>query len=253
MRFVLDQYAHLDSPIHRWDPRFKLIGFLLLIFAFSFVRDLYLLPALVLLTALILAVAQLPGSFVLARWRYPSLFLIAVVILLPFLSGSTVLAALGPVEVYQEGIRSTVLIAVRFLSILTLGIVLFGTASFVTTVRAMRSLGLPVILADVILLSFRYIFELGDYLHRMETALRLRGFRARRLSLRGIGTLAWLGGSILVRSYERSEWVYRAMLLRGYGQAGRPRNEFRATRSDAFMLGAFCTMAAALIVGQVLL
>ena len=32
---IIDEYSHLISPLHRWELRCKLVGFLLLIFAFS--------------------------------------------------------------------------------------------------------------------------------------------------------------------------------------------------------------------------
>jgi len=85
MRFGIDQYPYLDSPLHRWDPRLKLIGLMVLIFAFSFVGSLYLLPAMVLVTAIVYVISRLPVSFMLTRLRYPSIFLLVVVLLLPLL------------------------------------------------------------------------------------------------------------------------------------------------------------------------
>ncbi len=254
MKFILDQHAHLNSPIHRWDPRFKMIGFILLIFTFSFISQLYLLPAMVLVTFTILWISKLPWSFVLNRLRYPSFFVAVVIILLPFISGDSVLFEIGPVDIKEEGIESALLIAVRFISILVLGIILFGTAPLLTSIRAMRSLGLPSILADMTLLTFRYLFEIGNYLHQMETALRLRGFNARRFSPRGFGTLAWLGGSILVRSYERSEWVYKAMIMRGYGQkTDISESHFKAGPYDISGLVILALIASGLILVQELI
>ena len=83
--------------------------------------------------------------------------------------------------------------------------------------------------------------------------MRLRGFHERRLSPRGVGVLAWLGGSILVRSYERSEGVYKAMILRGYGHAGHPREEFRSCPADAVALAATLLVAAGFIAAEVLI
>ena len=131
--------------------------------------------------------------------------------------------------------------------------VLLGTAPFLTTIKAMRALGLPAVLTDMTLLTFRYLFEIGDYLHRMETALRLRGFRAKRLSMRDLGTLAWLGGSILVRAYERSEWVYKAMIVRGYGQTKPPRHEFQARLSDVVAIGIALLVSAGFVAGELLI
>lgn len=254
MKFILDQHAHLDSPIHRWDPRMKLVAFLILIFAFSFVDELYLLPAMALTTAVIFTISRIPISFILARLRYPSFFLFVVVIMLPFLSGSDVLFNIGPLEVNEEGCEAALVISVRFFSIITLGLILFGTAPLLTSIKAMRSLGLPAILADMTLLTFRYLFEIGNYLHQMETALRLRGFQAKRFSLRGFSTLAWLGGSILVRSYERSEWIYRAMIMRGYGQnAAISESSFQISIRDILGLGLLVLVASGFVTAQVML
>ena len=252
MRLGIDEYAHLDSPLHRWDPRCKFIGLMALIFAFSFVRDLRMLPAMVVVTAAIYIVAKLPVSFMLTRLRYPSFFLLVVVLLLPFVSGHTVIMSLGPLDLRQEGLVSVLLIATRFLCILTVGLVLFGTAPFLTTIKSMRALGLPAILTDMALLSFRYLYQIGDDLHRMETSIRLRGFQERRFSRHGLGILAWLGGSILVRSYERSEWVYKAMILRGYGNIGRQQDEFRASSRDVIALGVTLLVAVGFVAGDII-
>ncbi|MDY6911582.1 MAG: cobalt ECF transporter T component CbiQ [Chloroflexota bacterium] len=253
MNFALDEYAHLNSILHRWDPRFKLIGFAGLIFAFSFVQDLYVLPAMALVTGAIFLISRLPVSFVLYRLRYPSIFLLMVILILPFLSGETVIFSIGPLDVREEGLVSVLLIATRFLCILTLGLILFGTAPFLTTIKAMRALGLPPILADMTLLTFRYLSEIGDYLHRMEAALRLRGFNARRFSFHGLGTLSWLGGSILVRSYERSEWVYKAMIMRGYGQRKSSGEGFEYSIFDSMVLGIALLLAAGFVAAQIVL
>ncbi|MEA1959411.1 MAG: cobalt ECF transporter T component CbiQ [Chloroflexota bacterium] len=253
MRFGFDEYVHLGSPLHRWDPRFKLIGLFVLIFAFAFVRDPRLLLAIVAVTAAIYIASRLPLSYLLTRLRYPSLFLLALVLALPFISGGDVVASLGPIDLKQEGLTSALLIATRFFCILTVGLVIFGTAPFLNTIKAMRALGLPDILTDMTLLAFRYFHDTGEYLHRMETSMRLRGFHERRISPRGVGVLAWLGGSILVRSYERSEGVYRAMILRGYGHAGHPGEEFHSCPADAVALAVTILVAMGFVVAEILI
>ncbi|MDY6917924.1 MAG: cobalt ECF transporter T component CbiQ [Chloroflexota bacterium] len=253
MKFGFDEYVHLSSPLHRWDARYKLVGLMALIFAFAFVRDLRMLPAMLLATAVAYSLSRLPPSFLFTRLRYPSLFVVVVVLLLPFLSGQTTLVSLGPIDVRQEGLIAAILIATRFLCILTVGLVLFGTASFLRTVEAMHALRVPDILTDMALLAYRYMFEIGDYLHRMEAAMRLRGFRERLVSIDGLRTLAWLGGSILVRSYERSEWVYKAMILRGYGEGEHGRGEFQANRGDVIAFVGALVVAGAFIAAEYLI
>jgi cobalt/nickel transport system permease protein len=253
MKLGIDEYANLSSPFHRWDARYKLVGLVVLIFAFSFVRDLRLLAAMLAVTALMYVMSRMPARLI-GRWlRVPSVIILVIVLTLPFLSGDTVLWSLGPLSLRQEGLLSAFLIAVRFACIVTVGITLLGTTPLLGSIKAMRAMGLPSIMADMALLAFRYLHELGDTLSRMMTAMRLRGFRHRRLSPGGLKNFAWLSGSLLVRSYERSEGVYHAMILRGYGQAPQPRAEFRSRPMDAVVLGAIVLVAAAFVSADFLL
>jgi len=50
--------------------------------------------------------------------------------------------------------------------------------------------------ADMALLTFRYLQEIGWDLRRMQISMRLRGFKKRRFSPRGLRTLARLSGSL---------------------------------------------------------
>jgi cobalt/nickel transport system permease protein len=248
----LDQYATLQSPLHRWDARFKLAGLLALIFAFSFVQDLRLLPLLLLITATLFLLSRLPARFLLSRLKYPGIFLLAAAIVLPLFSGSTELLRLGPLVVRQEGLLALLLVVVRFLCILTVGIVLFGSAPFLTTIKAMRALRLSPILADMMLLAYRYIFEIGRELGTMQTAMRLRHFDRGRLNPRALRTMAALAGTLLVRSYERSERIYKAMVLRGYGAgaSGRAAAPFQADRRDIIALAGMLALALGIVVAQ---
>ncbi len=230
MNQPIDDYAHLDSLIHRWHPKPKLIGLLALIFAIATVEKLALLPVVLGITVILFVLSQLPLSFLQRRMRYPGFFLLGIVLLLPWLSGDTVLWQWGWLTLRQEGLLAVVLIASRFLCILTVGIVLLGTMPFLTTIKAMRSLGLPHLMADMTLLTYRYLYEVANNLATMRRAMRLRGFGQghryriqRRLTfvpdVRDLNLLASLTGSLFIRSYEQSEQIYKSMRLRGYGQS----------------------------------
>lgn len=251
MRLDLDEFAHLDSILHRWDPRHKLVGLGALLFAFSFVTDLRLLPAVATATAAIYALSRLPLSFFWRRIRYPGFFLLMLAIVLPLFSGQTILFRLGPLAVRQEGLLHLLLIAVKFICILTVSMVLFGTARFPVTIRAMRHLGIPDALVDITLFSYRYIFKIGDDLGRMQTATTLRGFRARNAG--ALQTLASLAGSLLVHSYEQTDRVYKAMILRGYGEPARAADEFAAVPADRLWLAVALALSAGLVAAQLLL
>ncbi|MBD2111521.1 MULTISPECIES: cobalt ECF transporter T component CbiQ [Cyanophyceae] len=222
----LDTYVHRESVIHRWSPRLKLVSLVALMFAFAMVRQLTLVPWMLGLAAALYGLSGLPVSFLRQRLSYPGLFILSLVVVLPLTVGDTVLGQWGWLTLRQEGLQATLLIVGRFLSILTLGFILLGTTPFLTLLHAMRSLGLPTILADMTLLSYRYLFEIAAMLATMQQAMRLRGFGQRRqrwLRINGqmMQQLAMLAGNLLIRSYEQSDRVYRAMRLRGYGYGGK--------------------------------
>ena len=217
MKLALDRYAYLDSPLHRWQQGSKLIGLLSLIFAFAFVQNVWLLPIMVSITGILFILSEIPVSFLMTRLRYPSWFILAVIILLPFVSGSTPIFEWGYLTIKAEGCWQALLVSVRFFCILTVSLILFGTAPFLNSIKAMRSLGLPSAIVDMTLLSYRYLEELGEMLTTMQRAMKLRGFKPKNMSRRNLKIFAQLTGSILVRSYERSLRIYQAMILRGYG------------------------------------
>jgi cobalt/nickel transport system permease protein len=218
MKLILDKYAYLKSPIHHWNQKPKLVALLSLIFAFAMVQKLSLLPLIIILTIILYLVSNLPFSFLLDRLRYPGIFILAVVVLLPFFAGKTIIFSWGFLAIKKEGCLAVLLIVVRFICILTVSLVLFGTAPFLTTIKAMKSLGLSSIIVDMMLLTYRYLEELGDTLITMQRSLILRGFKFNRLSKRNLQIIANLMGTLFVRSYERSKMIYKAMILRGYGQ-----------------------------------
>jgi len=220
------------------------------------VRQWQLLPFILLLTAGLYRTSQLPLDFLTHRLRYPGLILLGLVGLLPFISGQTVIWQWGLLTLRQEGCLAVVLIAGRFFSITTLGLLLLETTPFVALVRSLRSLGLPVLIADMTLLSYRYLFDIGDNFNTMLTAMRLRGFQhhTKRLTPGWLNQLASLAGSLLIRSYEQSERIYQAMRLRGYNPHTRPPKTQSATLSSwhGFALGGVLLTAAGVIAAELI-
>ncbi|MGH3089107.1 MAG: cobalt ECF transporter T component CbiQ [Rubrobacteraceae bacterium] len=250
MRLALDKHADLDSPVHRWDPRFKIVGLFALAFSFALVEDLILLPAMLAISAGLCLLSRLPIKFVRSRLRYPGVFVLFLAVMLPLFSGETALFGVGPVELREEGTLAFALILCRFVSIVLVGLVIFGTATMHTNVEAMRALELPAILADMTLFSYRYLDELGDTLTKMRRATKLRGFEGGRKTPEILSSLV---GSLLVRSHERSGRVYHAMVLRGYGIEKKRGHGFKARRADVAGLVSTLLLAAAFVIAQVVL
>lgn len=256
MTLNLDVYIDRPSWLHQWEPRCKLIGLMGLIFAFAFVRDLWLLVPMVVVTIALYFSSQLPFPFLLKRLRYPGLFLIGIVILLPFFSGETLVWKWGWLSVYQEGCEAVILIAVRFFSIVTIALILVGSTPFITLLNALRSLGVSPILTDMTLLTYRYLHDVGGNLATMRIAMRLRGgSRAKhrwfQFDRNFLTQIAMLTGTLLIRSYEQSERVYQSMRLRGYSlRRYAHSNQQSGTRKSAIALVGCLLVAIGFIVAD---
>jgi len=208
------------SLVHQWEPRFKLVGLLGLIVAVANVTDRRLIPVILAIAVAMYALARLPLSFWCDRLRYPGFFLMGMVVALPFLTGKTVVWQWGWLSLRTEGLWAALLITSRFITIFTLGLVLLGTTPFLSLVKAMQQLGLPTLLTDMLLLTYRYLQDLAEHLSKLQRSAQLRGV-GKQGTIARLQLLAALSGSLLVQSYDRSEDIYRAMRLRGYGHLRR--------------------------------
>ncbi len=252
---MINEAATSDRPggslLTRWEPRIKLAGLFALIFSFAFVQNIYLLPFMILITITVYTLSGLPPGFLFSRLRLPGFFLLAVAVILPFWSGPTVLWQFGPLALRLEGLMLLLLIATRFVCILTVAIALFGTTSLWELTLTLRSWGIPWLLTDLLLFTYRYLYQLGDDFQRMRTAARLRGFAGDSYS--ALKPFAFMTGTMLVRSHEQAERVFQAMTLRGYGNGTCPLPDFRPALTDYLLLAMALICATALIGAQVML
>lgn len=205
------------SPLLHWEPRARLLSLLVLSFAISLVDQVKLLPWMLVMTGFFIIKSQVSLKALLSRLGYPSLLIVALVGLLPFVAEGRVLVQWGGVSLTREGLEAALLIAVRFFCIVSLSLLFLGVVPLLVHIRAARSLGVPDLITDLALLVVRHLEILSTDWQQMRKAMRLRGDAAgfwQRLNTR-----AWLLGSLLLRSHERSRHVYQAMRLRGYGAA----------------------------------
>ena len=116
-KFALDKYTDLNSLIHSWHPKYKIMGIGMLIFSFAFIQDIWLIPAMLGITIILYYMSKLPINFLFSRLRYPGLFLLGIVCLLPFMRGEYILWQWGFFKLRQEGCLLVLIIICRFFSI----------------------------------------------------------------------------------------------------------------------------------------
>jgi len=220
----LDQYSDRDSLIHRLDPRTKLLTSLLFILAVVLtppgrwpVFALYFI-----LVAALLILSRGPLLYVLKRSLVIMPFVVLIAVFIPFFREGEVAGSyniwLWQLSVTYNGLEVFWnILAKAWLSILSL-ILLTSTTRFSQLLKGMEKLRLPGVMTMILSFMYRYIFVLIDEVMRMKQARDSRNFGGRRLwQLRTIGNMI---GTLFIRSYERGERVYAAMMARGFdGQA----------------------------------
>ncbi|MEZ0345321.1 MAG: energy-coupling factor transporter transmembrane component T [Infirmifilum sp.] len=181
----LVRYIGGESPVHKLDPRAKLV------FVSAFIASTLLAPGLV--ETLLLFVAAL--AFYLSarlsfRETYPTWrFILLIILFLSFLNlftltllypkGEHVLLEYGPVRITMENLVHSVTPVVRLLSIATVTLTLIFTTPPNLYAPALGQLGLPYKTAYVVELSFRYIPEMIAELRKTLEAQMARGYKPR--------------------------------------------------------------------------
>lgn len=205
--------AEAGAAVPPLSPRARLVIALLLAFGIAALQGVRLLPAVLALAMLAVLLAPERGE-ILRRLRPPAVLALAFLLLLPVLSGSTPLVQAGPLVLTVEGLQAGLLVAGRLLAIVALVLTLLTPVAPVQLVAGLRGLGLPALMADLALLTLRYLDELGAELGRARLARQLRGGRARLRDLPDHGLLL---ATALIRAQVRADRLWAAMRLRGHG------------------------------------
>jgi cobalt/nickel transport system permease protein len=221
-----DRYHHGHSWVHQLDPRAKVL------ITLAYILSCLLLPdgawlGFTLAWAFALAVSQLAG--ISAAWLVKRSFIalpfaLAALTVIFNLPGQPVLTVeLGPLRLTatDAGLVRFASIVLRSWLSVHMAILMVTTTPFPDVIHALRHLHVPQILVAIVSFMYRYLFVLAD-----ETMRLLRARQSRSAALpdhKPGGSLAWrarvagnMAGQLFLRSYERSDRVYNAMLARGY-------------------------------------
>jgi cobalt/nickel transport system permease protein len=223
---LFDRYHAAESPLHRLDPRVKVLV------AVGFILTIVLLPdgawvAFLLAWLMLLGASLLSGLGIGFTFRRSF-------IALPFaLVAVTVVFSVpgNPLWTWQIGsldLTATTEGMVRFVSIVVrswlsiqAAILLVAVTQFPDLIHALEHLRVPAVLTTIVAFLYRYLFILTDEVLRLT---RARAARSAALpDQKSGGSVIWrasiaghMAGQLFLRSYERSDRIYNAMLARGY-------------------------------------
>lgn len=226
-QILKEPYIPGDSVLHRLDSRVKLPLALLFILSTALIPH-GAFPVIPLLFAITLSGAVLSiGVGVMLRRALLALpFVLAALPLLFTLPGEPLAQfRIGAtlITLSQAGVERLLSISLKSWLSVQAAILLTATTPLPELLLALRVLRLPRLLVSIIGLMWRYLFLMVEEASRMLRARAARSGASGDASLKLGGSIPWRGktaggmaGSLLIRSLERSDRVYAAMLSRGY-------------------------------------
>ena len=186
--------------------------------------------------------SRVPLLYILKRSLVIVPFVLLVAALAPFFMQGEIAGGFSigswHISVYRQGLQVFLtVLAKSWLSILSL-VLLTSTTSFPALLKGLEQLRMPRVMVMLLSFMYRYIFILTDEVMRMKQARDSRNFGGRRLwQIRTVGNMI---GTLFIRSYERGERVYAAMVARGFDGHSRTLESLRFSRLDAVFSGSLC-------------
>jgi cobalt/nickel transport system permease protein len=223
---AFDRYHDTESFIHRLDPRVKVVVTVAFVLSNALLPDgAWIAFGLSLLFLLfVTALSNLGMTFTLKRSFIALPFALVAITVLFSIPGNSLTSfhfLFWDLTITDAGLLRFVSIVIRSWLSVQMAILLVGTARFPDIVHALEHLRVPTILTTIIAFLYRYLFVLADEVFRLLRAREARSAAAP--GSRSGGSVAWragvagsMAGQLFLRSYERSDRVYNAMLARGY-------------------------------------
>ena len=237
MSALQEPFSEGASLAHRLDPRGRIVAAGLFAVLMAVAQTYATALAGLALALFCLALARLPLKKVVVRLLVVNSFIFFLWLVLPFTHPGDVVWRLGPLSATREGLILAGLITLKSNAIIIALIALIATAPIVTLGEAMHNLRFPDKLCHLLLFTYRYLYVFEQEFRRLVQAMKIRGFQP-RTNLHTYRTYAYLAAMLLVRSFDRADNVYRAMLCRGFHGAFYSLQTFSWERRDWLFGGA---------------
>ena len=211
----LEEFAEGTSVFHRLDPRVKFITLIPYIIVVAIMQGIRY-PALALLVSTIMIIiTRINIRKLLNRLGVVNIFILFLWLFLPFSHPGNEVFRVGPLTATREGFLFALSITLKANAIVLATIALLGTSEVFSLTHALVHLKFPRKLVHLFFFFYRYVSVLHDEYSKMRRAITIRAFQA-KTNLHTYRTYAYLVGMLIVRSFDHSQRIYKAMLCRGF-------------------------------------
>ena len=211
----LEEFAEGDSFFHRLDPRVKFITTIPYIFVIAVMKGINGPLSALIISLFMIAVSRISLKKLMGRLMVVNVFILALWVFLPFSVPGEAVFSIGSLRATHEGFLYVLSITLKANAIVLATIALLGTSEVFSLAHALAHLKLPDKLIYLFFFFYRYISVLHEEYTRLRHAMLIRCFRP-KTNMHTYKTYAYLVGMLIVKSYDRSQKIYDAMLCRGY-------------------------------------
>jgi len=229
---LLDELSQQQSAVHAIHPLSLLLctlAYIGVVTSFGRYEVIRLMPFF-LYPVFVFSLGQIPFLPLLKRSFVVLPIILGIGVFALFFDKSTVYIAGEPV---YGGFANLVSLLLKYALTVLSALLLIAVTGINKLAYAMRMLRLPRLLVLQITLTYRYLTVLTE-----EVMHTTRAYGMRAPGQKGIKANAWgpLAGHVLLRTYDRAQYVYRAMCMRGFDGDYRTGNTLVFTGRDALYL-----------------
>ena len=212
---ISEPFIYSNSPVHRLDPRVRIIVAVVYSFVIALSVKFVTLYAALALSFFLIFLAKLDIVEVARRLAIANGFVFFFWLAVPLTFQGEPLFYLWKLPVVRSGVMLSAQITLKTNAILALLIATTATMPTSTIGNALNLLHIPEKMVHLLLLTYRYIFVMEQEYMRLIRAAKIRGFSP-KTNMHTYKTYAYLLGMLFVRAFSRAHRVHQAMQCRGF-------------------------------------
>jgi cobalt/nickel transport system permease protein len=229
----LEEFAEGNSFLHRLDPRIKFITSIPYIFVIAVMKGTKCPLLALMISFLMIALSRISFKKLIGRLIVVNTFILVLWLFIPFSYPGEAVFNIGSLRATHEGFLYTLSITLKANAIVLATIAILGTSEVFSLAHALVHLKVPAKLVYLFFFFYRYISVLHEEYTRLRNAMLIRCFRP-KTNLHTYKTYAYLVGMLIVKSYDRSQKIYDAMLCRGFTGKFPIISHFEFKKTDLF-------------------
>lgn len=237
----LDIFSEGSSFIHRLDPRVKIFCFVIFTILCIICQSIFKLSIYLIFIVSLIFFSNLNLKEVLNRVVPANFFIFLLWLFIPFTYKSNpYIVDFDFIKISEEGVVKTLIITLKCNAIMFATIVFLGTSNVISLTCALIYYKVPSKLVFLFFMFYRYLSVMHEEYVNLKRAVLARGF-VPGTNLHTYKTYGYLIGSLIIKSFERSEEIYKAMLARGFKGVFPYLHEFKLSLKDLVLGFIFVT------------